>query len=366
MIPLLKVHMPEGAVTAAAETLRSGYVGQGPRVDEFETLLKIWFGNANVLTLNSCTSALQLALILAGVGPGTSVISTPMTCLATNCAIRAVGADIIWADVDPKSGNISADDIHGRVRANTRAIVVVHWGGNPVDLDAVNAVAEKHGLKVIEDAAHALGSEYRGVKIGNHSDFVCFSLQAVKHITTVDGGLLLCKSETDYRRGRLLRWYGLDRDAPAIDMRLASDVVECGFKFHMNDVAAALGIAQFQYVDDILERHRYNASYYRDALSDFEAAYEDKNGRSAYWFYTLHVKNRDEFVSSMKKLGVEVSRVHRRNDHYSAFEDYKVLLPGLDGFSETMICIPVGWWLERADVQYVAECVNSCGQPART
>src|SRR6267142_5070908 len=127
MIPLLKVHMPEQAVMAAAETLRSGYVGQGERVDEFEAVLRSWIGNSNVLTLNSCTSALQLALTVSDVEPGDSVISTPMTCLATNCAIRAIGADIIWADVDSRTGNIRVDDIKAKIKARTKAIMVVHW-----------------------------------------------------------------------------------------------------------------------------------------------------------------------------------------------------------------------------------------------
>ncbi|HLG17134.1 MAG TPA: DegT/DnrJ/EryC1/StrS family aminotransferase [Blastocatellia bacterium] len=357
--------MPDEAITAAAETLRSGYVGQGPRVDEFETLLRAWFGNRNIVTLNSCTSALQLGLILAGVKTGDSVISTPMTCLATNCAIRAVGADIIWADVDPITGNIDPDDIPTKVQPNTKAVMVVHWGGNPVDLDAVNRIADYYKLKVIEDAAHALGSEYAGVKIGSHSSFVCFSLQAVKHITTVDGGLLICKDDDDYRRAKLLRWYGLDRDAPAGDMRLALDVPESGFKFHMNDIAATIGSAQLEFIDGILQRHRGNADFYKVALPEFPTATDHANGKSSsYWLYTIHVKNRDGFVISMRELGIEVSQVHRRNDLYSAFDRYRCPLRGVDSFSQTMVCIPVGWWLQGDDIRYIADCVKKCGQPA--
>src|SRR6185369_10589141 len=124
---------------------------------------------------------------------------------------------IVWADIDPETGNISAASIKSRITEKTKAIIVVHWGGLPVDLEEINAIAKAANLKVIEDAAHALGAQYQGSKLGVHSDFVCFSFQAIKHITTVDGGALLCKSEEDYHRGKLLRWYGIDREQPRAD-----------------------------------------------------------------------------------------------------------------------------------------------------
>lgn len=200
IIPLFKVHMPRSVEEPLIETLFSGFIGQGPKVDEFESKLNEYFDNQHVVTVNAGTSALQLALRLANIGPGDEVISTPMTCTASNMPILAAGAKIVWADVDPISGLISTDSIKSKITNKTKAIIMVHFGGIPCDIDGINALAKNYGIKTIEDAAHAFGSEYRNQKIGNHSDFVMFSLQAIKHITTVDGGLLLCKSKKDYDR----------------------------------------------------------------------------------------------------------------------------------------------------------------------
>src|SRR3989338_2880247 len=188
MIPLFKVFMPESIMAPLKETLLSGYIGQGAKVDEFEAKMAGWLGCERILTLNSCTSALQLALRLANVGFGDEVLSTSMTCTATNVPVMAMGARIVWVDIDPRTGNLDPRAIEKKIGKKTKAILAVHWGGYPCDLDEIHAVAKKHNLKVIEDAAHALGSVYKGKKIGNHSDFVCFSFQAIKHMTTVDGG----------------------------------------------------------------------------------------------------------------------------------------------------------------------------------
>jgi perosamine synthetase len=359
-IPLFKVHMPESINTPLLETLASGYIGQGPRVNEFEQQLAPWCGNPNVLTLNSGTSALHLSLRLADVGYGDEVISTAMTCTATNEPILERGARIVWADINPLTANIDPIDVERKITQRTKAIIVVHWGGYPCDLQELNDIAKRHNLKLIEDAAHAFGANYQGRPVGSHSDFVCFSFQAIKHLTTIDGGALVCKSEADYRRGKLLRWYGIDRETPRADFRCEEDVIEHGYKFHMNDVCATIGLQQLNHVGKVLEQHRANAAYYNqhfNALSGLTLLNYQPDRVSSYWLYTVLVEDRLEFMRQMKEAKITVSQVHARNDKHTMMRDFVTELPGVDAFVEKQVSIPVGWWLSEEERAYIVETI---------
>ncbi len=358
MIDLFKVFMPDSVMEPLRETLSSGYVGEGEKVKEFERQLVPWFNNENVLTTNSGTSAIQLALRLSNVGPGDEVISTPMTCSATNMPILASGAKIVWADINPWTGNIDPEDVARKITSKTKAIVCVHWGGYPCDLDELYEIACDHGVQLIEDACHAFGSTYRDKKIGSHGDFVCFSFQAIKEITTVDGGALCCKYDTDYDRGKLLRWYGIDRDAKGGDLRCEADIKEWGYKFHMNDVAATIGIEQLKYVAGNLSKAYGHAVRYDVAFADKKLKYETDR-TSSYWLYTIRVKDRDDFMVRMKDAGIMTSKVHARNDLHSCFAESRAHLPGVDEFCKEQVSIPVGWWLESVDVEKIIERVNN-------
>src|SRR5579859_601781 len=279
------------------KVLYSGYIGQGPKVDQFEKEFGHYIGTDKVLAVNSGTSALHLALHLAGVEGG-EVISTAMTCTATNFPILANRAKIVWADIDPRTGMLDPDDVESKITKNTRAIMVVDWGGMPADLGNLWDVAKRHGIPLIEDAAHALGAEYAGRKIGDQTaDYTCFSLQAIKHITTVDGGVLIANDPEQYRRGKLLRWYGIDREGPRKDLRCEEDVVEWGYKFHMNDVTAVMGLVALNHLNDQVSKHRMNAMLYDYEIESRKIkkpqGYPD--GQSSYWLYTLQVPKRDQF-----------------------------------------------------------------------
>jgi|TARA_B110000444_G_scaffold242779_1_gene260452 dTDP-4-amino-4,6-dideoxygalactose transaminase len=366
IIPLFKVHMPRSVQEPLLETLFSGFIGQGPRVDEFELALNKYFNNDHVVTVNAGTSALQLALRLANIGPGDEVISTPMTCTASNMPILAAGAKIVWADVDPVSGLISLDSIAEKITPQTKAIVMVHFGGIPCDIEGINKLAHKHGIKTIEDGAHAFGSEYHQQKIGNHSDFVMFSLQAIKHITTIDGGLLICKSKEDYDRARLLRWFGIDRDSPRKDFRCEENIIEYGYKFHMNDISAVVGIEQLKYVDDLVAKHIANAKFFDENLQGLKGISlipRSTDSLSSSWLYTMHVQLRDEFMAFMQDQGISTSKVHERNDNHDAFSEAFVdTLYGVDQFCETQISIPVGWWLTQENLDHIANTVIAFSQ----
>jgi len=352
-IPLFKVFMPESVLEALREVLFSGYIGEGPRVEEFERQLAPWFGNDQVLALNNGTAALHLALRLAGVGPGDEVISTPMTCSATNEPILAHGAKIVWADIDPWTANIDPASVAPRITPRTKAIMCVHWGGYPCELEALNALAAAHGIPLIEDACHAFGATYHDQPIGSHSDFVCFSFQAIKHMTTVDGGALVCKSRADCERGRLLRWYGIDRQGKRKDLRCEADIAEYGYKFHMNDVTAAIGLEQLKYVAETLAQHRRHAARFNEALGGLQTIRPLRYATdrwSSHWLYTIRVRDRAAFMAHMEKAGVTVSQVHARNDRHTAFKESRAPLPGVDEFAAEQVSIPVGWWLTEQDL----------------
>ncbi|MHC4073365.1 MAG: DegT/DnrJ/EryC1/StrS family aminotransferase, partial [Planctomycetota bacterium] len=288
----------------------------------------------------------------------------PMTCTATNMPVLAAGAKIVWSDIDPWTGNIDPEDVKRKITKKTKAIICVHWGGYPCEMIDLACAADipyekgRPSIRIIEDAAHAFGSIFQHKFIGGYyrSRFTCFSFQAIKGLTTVDGGALTCKFRQDYDRGKLLRWYGIDRNAECKDLRCEEDIAEYGYKFHMNDVCATIGIEQLKYVQDILNLHRRNAAMYDRAFCELENVkllrYEP-GLQSSYWLYTIRVKGRDEFVKKMAEAGIMASKVHARNDLHSCFKDSRCDLPGVDEFYSEQVSIPVGWWVTEAEVKYI-------------
>lgn len=370
IIPLFKVFVSKDVDKPLLDVIHSGWIGEGPRVAEFEENLRAYTGNDYLCTLNSGTSALHLAYHIAlhqndskGYYNTNSdeIISTPITCTATNTPILSNGAKIVWADVDPITGGILPDDIERKITKNTKAVTMVHWGGNPCEVEKINKIAHDAGIKTIEDGAHSMGMEYKGQKFGNHSDYSMNSLQAIKHVTSVDGGLLWLKSKKDFERAKLLRWYGIDRTIrEGIDLRCEIDVPEAGYKFHMNDVCAVIGNENFKHLPEILLKHRENATFYNNAfegVSSITVCPENPDGKSAYWLYTIHVNNRDELMGKLKELGIMASKVHARNDTHSMFAEFKTKLPGVESFNRTHLCIPVGWWVNKEEREYIAENV---------
>jgi perosamine synthetase len=361
VIPLFKVHMPESVKEPLLEVLFSGFIGQGPVVDRFESQLDKFFEFKNSLTVNSGTSALHLALRLANVKHGDEVICTPMTCTASNMPVLAMGATIRWADIDPVTGLIDINSIESNITEKTKAIIMVHFGGIPCQIEEINRLAASRGIKTIEDGAHAFGTNYKDRKIGSLSDFTMFSLQAIKHITTIDGGILICKSDEDFKRGKLLRWYGIDRESPRKDFRCEENISEYGYKFHMNDVSAIIGIEQLKYIDSIISKHRSNALKYRNQLSNLEKVKLIPIPRDvdpSYWLFTIHVTDRDKFMEYMLENGVSCSKVHERNDIHDAFNESACYLPGVDKFCKTQVSIPVGWWLSEGDTDKIISLIK--------
>lgn len=361
MINLFKVFVTTDVDEPLLETLHSGYITQGEKVNDFELAFSNYIGNPFAVAVNSGTSALTLALRVAGVGYGDEVVTTAMTCTATNLPILSLGAIPVFADVDPITGLIDPKDVAKKITNKTKAIMCCDWGGMPCDLDELLEIAHKNGVKLIEDAAHALGAEYGSVPVGDIADFTCFSLQAIKHITTGDGGFLMCKNEDDYHEARTLRWFGIDRDAPATDTRIDQDILNWGYKFHMNDLNATIGIEQLKYLNEIVLSHIANAQYYADKLDSTFIIPHGVARTGSSWLFTVLLPSRllrDKFKDYMLKKDIQVSQVHKRNDEYTVFRPFKTDLPNTTSFANRMICIPVHWALTKQEVDYIVDSAN--------
>ncbi len=366
MIPVYKVLIFSKSINLAAKTLKSGWIGgDGPKVKEFEQEIAKLIKNPNVVAVNSATSALELALHIVGVR-GYEVITTPTTCFATNAAIINEGGQPVWADVDPSSGNIDPSSIEERITDKTKAIVVVHAGGTPCDLDRINKIAKLHNIPVIEDAAGAFGAEYNNKPIGNHSDFVVFSFQATKIITTIDGGILAVKKMTDKKRAKILRWYGIDREARKYGSTFWDyPIAEVGFKMQMTDVSAAIGLGQLPSIGRNLARRRRIASIYQKELKKskiLKAQKELPNTQSNYWVFTIlcgTMANRKKLVRKLKDMDVEALELFRRNDSYPVFSRYnKGRLAGVEKFDQTHLIIPIGEWVSFKKAREIAQCLS--------
>lgn len=363
MIPLFKVYMTKDVMSPLKKVLHSGYIGQGKYVDIFEKKIGAFIKNPYVLTVNSGTSALHLAMRLADIGPGDEVITTAMTCVATNWPILALGATIVWADIDPETGNIDPQSIKKLLSKKTKAIVVVDWGGYPCDIDEIKKIVGD--IPVIEDAAHAFGTKYKNKMVGESADFTIFSFQAIKHVTAVDGGGLAVRSKRHYQKGKLLRWYGIDRETRNEHDRIELDVTDWGYKFHMNDINATIGLANLKHVKKILAKHRDNAVYYKKNLKDLnhiKLLKENPRFLSSYWLFTMKVDQRQRFIDYMNSKNIMVSQVHRRNDTHPVVASFKRKLPGVDEFTKKLICIPVGWWIGKKERKYIADTIKAFDQ----
>ncbi len=348
MIPLVKPYIAprEEMMPAIEQVLYSGYIAEGQTVYDFEAQFGQTIQNENVLMLNSGTAALHIAMLLLDIGPGDEVISTPMTAEPTNTTIALTGAKIVWGDVDPSTGLLDPDSVRSKITPRTKAIMLVHYAGMVCDLDRFNQISQECHIPLIEDTAHALGSRYRGKSVGSNAPFTCYSFQAIKHMTTVDGGALALKNPDMLPMARKLRWFGLDKKVS----RLENDITRAGYKYGMNNVTAAVGMVQLRHLPDLIERHVGNGKYYDQALqgvSGVTLAPYYEHTEPSYWLYTLKVENREGFIKRLEENGISASPLHHRNDTHSLFSDSRCDLPGMEDWYRSFVHIPCGWWVDQ-------------------
>jgi dTDP-4-amino-4,6-dideoxygalactose transaminase len=217
---------------------------------------------------------------------------------------------------------------------------------------------------IIEDCAHAFGATYKNKKIGNHDNICVFSLQAIKHLTCGDGGIITLPNEKLYERAKLLRWFGIDRNKRNYnrnDFRLENDISEYGYKYHMNDINATIGLSNLIYIPELLSKNRKNCKMLYEGLSNNSQIklLENKQDReSSCWLFTIKVKRKYDFINKMKQNNIITSQVHNRNDINSCVKEFNTILPNLDDFEKEMICIPCGWWLDEIKIKYIIDKIN--------
>jgi perosamine synthetase len=359
MLPLIKTFLPPREILMAKleEVLYSGYIAQGELVENFERKFEEFIGSGYTLSLNSGTAALHIALILAGVNEGDEVISTAMTAEPTNVAIKMVGAKVRWADIDYETGNISPKAIENAINEKTKAIIVVDYAGTPVDVKSIQKISLKYNIPVIEDAAHALGATYNGKKTGNHFPFTVFSFQAIKHLTTIDGGALQIQDKELYEKGKLIRWFGLDKKLSRLD----NDIQLQGFKYHMNNVNATIGLVQLEKIEELLQKYTTIGKYLDlklKGVTGLETVIHYPNSESSYWLYTLKVDRRHDFIKMMAANGFMASEIHKRNDLHTYLNDYFTEMPNLDRFYSRLVHIPCGWWVTLEDCDKMIDAIK--------
>lgn len=360
LIPFVKPHSPKGIGRKIQEILDSGFISEGENVKKFENLLSNFFDNSNCCLVNSGTSGIKLSYDMCGFNEGDEVITTPLTCVATNLPLLDYKVNIKFADIQIKTGNICPESIKRLITKKTKAIVAVDWSGTPCDYEEILKICKKNNLILIEDAAHSLGASYQGVKVGNIADFTIFSFQAVKHMTTGDGGLITTKKNNLNRILKLKRWFGISRDTKGHKWK--QDIKFNSYKFHMNEIAAIIGIEQMKTIKDKIKKHISNGKELDSQIRNDKITILKKNlnVESSYWVYSLLVDNKKKFQNYLLKNKIRSDELSFRNDRYSIFKSFqKDNLKNTNIFDKHMINIPCGWWVNKKELKHIISVVNS-------
>lgn len=365
----------EEEIQEVVDTLRSGWIGFGPKCLRFEELFGDYVQARHAISLGSCTAGLHLALIAAGVASGDEVITTPLTFASTVNVIEHVGGQVVFADVDRQTQNIDPERVEAAITPRTKAIMPVHMAGRPCDMDAISAIAKRRGLIVIEDAAHAVEASWRDQKIGGISDFTAFSFYATKNLTTAEGGMLTTNNDEMAERLRVLRLHGISKDA----WKRYSDegfspyeTVEPGYKYNLTDIQASLGLHQLARIEDNLRvRERY-WQVYDEAFADVPGIETPEPARPkerhARHLYTILIRpdlltiDRDQFISALKEegigAGIHFTPIHLHAYYRHRYDFHRGMFPNAEEIGERTISLPFSAKLTDQDVQDVISAVR--------
>jgi len=364
-IVLFYPHVSEKAKKSVMETLDSRWIGQGPKVKLFEENFSKKFGsNSPAIAVGSGTDALHLSYMLAGLKPGDEVIAPVFTCTATNIPFLYMGVKIKFADIDVDTMNIDTNHLRQLMTSKVKAIVCVHYGGLPCDMDELKCIADEWGIPIIEDAAHAVGAKYKGVDIGSISDFTMFSFQAIKHITTGDGGMVVIKDKELVDKAERLRWFGIDRKAKQAGI-WENDITEIGYKYQMTDIAAAMGIVSLAEFDEQSKLRKTLFRTYAEELANCDRLRVVGNGftdrEHAAWLFTVIVEDRYKLQEKLRDNKIESNQVHFRNDRYSIFKEFTdgKKFPNMDKVEDDYLVLPLHTKMTVKDVRKVCSVIKS-------
>ena len=372
-VPFHRALMGEEEVQAVAEVIRSGWLTMGAKTVEFERQFASYIGAKYAIAVSSCTAGLHLALEAIGIAEGDEVLVPTTTFTATAEVVTYFGARPVLVDVDPKTLNLDVADAERKATSKTKAIIPVHFGGQPCDLEEIRAFANRYHLHVVEDAAHALPSEYRGKRVGTISELTVFSFYATKTLCTGEGGMVTTNNEAYARRVQMMRLHGISRDAwkrYSAEGSWHYEVVEAGYKYNFTDLQAALGMAQLAKCDAMQETRRSIAERYNRAFGAnpaFEVPEVLPDRTTAWHLYVLRLRlehlriSRDAFVSELAQAGVSVSvhfiPLHLHPFYQRAYGYREGDLPAAEGQYHRCLSLPIYPGMTEEEVQYVISTV---------
>lgn len=375
-LPYCLPDITDEEVNEVVQSLKSGWLAKGPRTIEFEKKFAEYVGAEHAVAMNSCTAALHIALLSANIGPGDEVITTPMTFAASANTIIHVGAVPVFADIDPETGCIDPDEIAKKVTPRTKAIIPVHYSGHSCDLDAIYEIADKHGLFVSEDAAHAIYTRYKGRMIGdNPKGAVSYSFYATKNLSTGEGGMLVTNNEEIANRARVLITHGMSRNAWNRYAKGGSwkyDIEEPGYKYNMFDIQASLGLIQLDRLEEMQQRRAQIADRYNRAFSELAAVkvptVSEGTTTHSWHLYVLRVNpaelriDRDQLIEELKERNVGTSvhfiPVHLMTAYSKKFGYKKGDFPNAEAWFENIVSLPLYPTMTDDDVDYVISSVQ--------
>ncbi len=353
MIPVFKPSYGKEEFEAVKKVMKSGWVGLGPKTQEFEEAFAKYIGVKYAVALNSCTAALHLGMLVMDIKGG-DVLTTPITFVSTNHAILYNNATPIFCDVEPDTLNISFKEIEKNITKNTKAIVTVHYGGHPCDMDPIVKLAKSRGIKIIEDAAHGCGGEYKGRKIGTLGDIACFSFHAVKNLATGEGGMITTNDQKIYERLKKLRWLGInkgtwDREISEEHSNVKKyswyyDVEEVGFKCHLNDIPAAIGLIQLKKLDKMNDKRRELSFRYNKLLKGIggiETPVVKEYAKCAHHNYVIKTEKRDGLNAYLQEKGISTGVHYIPNHHYRMYKNCKADCPVVEKVWKKLLTLPL-------------------------
>ena len=371
MIPIAKPYLTENDAQAAYDAIMSGWITQGPRVQEFEEKFAAYTGAKHAVAVSNCTTGLHLAMIVAGIQAGDEVICPSMSYIATANSIMYMGATPVFAEVHPETYNLDVADAERRITSKTKAILLVHQIGMPADIDAFSALCKKHNLILIEDAACAAGSSYNGKKIGSHSDLVCFSFHPRKVISTGDGGMVTTNNDAYADRMKLLRQHGMSVNAGArhgATKIIFEDHLEVAYNYRMTDIQAAVGIQQLAKLDWIVEERRKIAARYLTELADIDCIRlpREESGYFTNWqSFSIYLKenapmSRNELMQALLDKGIASRRGVMTSHRETAYKAMcaGLSLPRTEEACDRSIIIPLYVPMEANDVSTVIHALR--------
>tara|TARA_X000000950_G_C13898424_1_gene653867 strand:- start:1097 stop:2251 length:1155 start_codon:yes stop_codon:yes gene_type:complete len=362
-VPLFYPHIPKAAIKSLKKVLSGRWIGQGPLVDLFEKKFQKKFTNKHpCVAVGAGTDALHLSYLLAGIKKNDEVICPIFTCTATNIPLLYIGAKIKFADVDPNTLNISIEHVKKLITKKTKAIVFVNYGGLPCNLKELNFLAKRKGIKLIQDAAQSLGSTYNKKPITDYSDFTIFSFQAIKHISSGDGGMICIKDKKLIKKAHRMRWFGIDR-LKKQGGTWENDIKEIGYKYQMTDIGASLLLDSLSEFEKIRRHRKKIFDIYTEELKKnkfIKIVNETGKFTHSTWLFTILTNKKDYLQKRLRQSKIETNQVHFRNDRYSIFKNFikNKKFPNMDFIEKKYLVLPLHTKMTIADAYYVANTVN--------